>query len=171
MKSYTTINFTTKTIGMDTDRPARLNWFRVQISAAPDASATKDSYVPLFQFEAKAPSGSETPRMLFRSPPTLVPCGPVKTMRFKIPNAGFFQYNAPQTIVATMIISSSDSLAVTFNVFMNITYDFKSYQGLSDIFPPSAKKHITITRHRDESDDDNDDISDVSSAFSRLSVK
>lgn len=160
VKTYTTINITTSSLGVPTDRPVRINWVRIQFSSSYDHDATSDGYVPLIQYEAMAPSGSSTPRLLFRSPPSLVPTGPIKTTRFKVPNAGFFQYDTAQTIVLKMIISSSSDLAVTFNIFCNITIDYKSYQGLS--LAPLSRNHLT--QHKRDDDDE------ASSSFSRLSL-
>lgn len=162
VKSYTTINITAASLGFPTDRPAKLNWVRCQFSCSYDAPVTSKSYVPLIQFEAKAPSGNENPRMLFRSPPSLVPQGFIKSFKYRIPNSGFYQYSDGNTVVLTMIISSSDSLCVTFNLFVNLTFDFRSYQGLS-LFPPSNKRHETHRR-------DHEDDEPPTSSFSALSL-
>lgn len=161
--SYSTINITTLSLGFPIDRPARVNWVRMQFACVPDATVSDKDHVPLIQFEVKAPSGSTTPRMLYRSPPSLVPLGPIRVFRARIPNSGFYQYNTSQTVVLTMIVSASASLAVTFNVFVNISIDYKSYQGLSLLHPPGSGFH----QKRDRRDDDDDD---VSSAFSALSL-
>lgn len=161
--AYTEINITTDTLQFPTERPSRINWIKLQFSCSPDAEPSSKTHVPLLQFEVKAPDGSTNGRMLYRSAPWLVPIGPVYQRKFKIPNAGFFLYSTSQTVVLKMIVSASANLAVTFNLFVNIIMDFKSYQGLSVLHPPDKIKH-----HKSGKRDDDDD--DVSSAFSALSL-
>lgn len=129
--AYTTINITTSSLGVPTDRPLRVRWVRLEYSCTLDASPSSQTHVPLVQFEVLAPSGSSTPRTLCRTSPRLVPSGVVKTLRINVPNAGFFLYDKENTIVLKMIVSASASLAVTGNIFCNCQFDFKSYQGLA----------------------------------------
>lgn len=156
--AYTTINVTTSSLSFPTDRPSRINWVSVEFSCTPDGSPDNKTHVPLLQFEVKAPSGNPTPRTLYRTRPFLVPLGPVIRRRFRIPNAGFFLYDAPNTVVLTAIVSASSNLAVTFSVFVNITMDFKSYQGLA-IMPPGSGIHQLMSQH-----------DSLSSTFSRISI-
>lgn len=128
---YTTINITTASLGVPTDRPARVRWVRLEYSCSPDASPKSTTHVPLIQFEVCAPSGSDVPRILARTKPRLVPSGVVRHLYIRVPNAGFFVYDSASTIVLRMIVSASASLAVTGNIFCNVQFDFKSYQGLS----------------------------------------
>lgn len=128
---YTTINITTSTLGIPTDRPLRIKWISLEYSCAPDAAPSAKAHVPLIQFEVCAPSGAATPRVLSRTKPCLVPSGVVKRLRLRVPNAGFFIYDASNTIVLKMIVSASAGLAVTGNIFCCTVFDFKSYQGLS----------------------------------------
>lgn len=130
---YTTINVTTASLGLATDRPARVVRVRYEFSCVPDKDTQTTAHAPLLQFEVKAPSGNATPRMLYRSLPMMVPLGPVKRGIFSVPNAGFFQYDTAQTIVMTAIVSGSAGLAVTFNLFVTVEYDYKSYQGLDSL--------------------------------------
>lgn len=129
--AYTTINITTTSLGVPTDRPARIRWVRIEYSCTPDAAVSDKTHVPLLQFEVCAPSGTSTPRTLARSKPRLVPSGVVRTVYIRVPNAGFFIYDTGATVCLKMIVSASASLAVTGNIFCNVQFDFKSYQGLS----------------------------------------
>lgn len=128
---YTTINISTASLGVPTDRPARVRWVRMEYSCTPDAAPAEKTHVPLIQFEVLAPSGTASGRVLLRTKPRLVPSGVVKTLNARVPNAGFFIYDSAQTIVLKMIVSASASMAVTGNIFCNMQFDFKSYQGLS----------------------------------------
>lgn len=128
--TYTTINITTTSLGIPTDRPLRVRWVQLEYSCAPDAAPDVRTHVPLVQFEVCAPSGSSTPRVLARVRPRLVPSGVVRTLNVRVPNAGFFIYDSGNTVVLKMIVSASASLAVTGNLFVNCIFDFKSYQGL-----------------------------------------
>jgi hypothetical protein len=136
VSEYTTINISTASLGVPTDRPLRVRWVRLEYSCTLDAQPSSKTHVPLVQFEVMAPSGSSKPRVLSRSKPRLVPLGVVRTLYMRVPNAGFFVYDSAQTIVARMIVSASDSLAVTGNVYVNTIFDFKSYQGLSSADSP-----------------------------------
>lgn len=138
---YTTINITTSSLGIPTDRPLRIRWVNLEYSCAPDAAPSDKAHVPLIQFEVCAPSGASTPRVLYRSRPCLVPSGVVRRLNIRVPNAGFFIYDASNTIVLKMIVSASAGLAVTGNIFCNAAFDFKSYQGLSSSTVPM----LTIT--------------------------
>lgn len=127
---YTTINITTNSLGVPTDRPLRIRWVRIEYSCCADAAPTSTTHVPLLQFEVLAPTTTSIPRTLARSAPHLVPLGVVRKMYLRVPNAGFFIYDASNTVVLKMIVSASASLAVTGNIFCNCQFDFKSYQGL-----------------------------------------
>lgn len=138
---YTTINITTASLGVPTDRPARVRWIRFEYACTLDNEPSSSTHVPLVAFEILAPSGTDTPRTLLRTRPCLVPSGTVRTMYTRCPNAGFFLYDSPQSIVCRMIVSASSSLAVTCNLFCNVQFDFKSYQGLSTSEPMRTITH------------------------------
>lgn len=128
---YTTINITCATLGFPTDRPARVRRVMVEFSCVPDSQAVQPkAHPPILQFNVFAPSGSSTPRCLFRTPPHLVPLGPVKVFRYKIPDAGYFVYDASSTIVLQMIVSGSAGLSVAANIFVTADLDYRPYQGL-----------------------------------------
>lgn len=139
---YTFIDLNCSTLGVPTDRPTRVNWVKVQFSACADGEPESASFVPILQYEVRAPLGTSTDkqRILYRSPPMLVPLGPIKNMRIRVPNAGFFQYEEKNAVVLRMIIAPSKNIAVTFNVFVNISIDFKSYQGFQ-YHPPGKGLH------------------------------
>lgn len=129
---YTTINITAATLGVNVTRPACVRWVKLEFSCVPDATnPSSKSHTPILHFEVCAPTTTATPRVLFRSPPHLTPMGPVKVVRYNVPYAGYFIYNANNSIVLKMICSASAALAVTFNLYVCVSYDFMSYQGLS----------------------------------------
>lgn len=142
--SYTTINISTKSLLLPTDRPARIRWVRIEYSCAPDHAPSDATHVPLFQFNVMAPSGTSTPRIIARTKPRLVPSGRVNSIYIRVPNAGFFVYDSSETVVLQMIVSASANLAVTGNIFCNVELESNSYQGLSvDGFSPGPSNTIT----------------------------
>lgn len=128
---YTTINVTTTSLRLPTDRPVRIRWVRFEFSCSPDGEPSTKTHVPLLQLNVMAPSGTSTPRIIARTVPRLVPSGRINTQFIRVANAGYFIYDSSSTVVLQAIVSASANLAVTANVFCNIDVEYPSYQGLS----------------------------------------
>lgn len=132
--AYTTINLTTSTLKIPTDRPIRIRRVRIEYAAVPDSEAPKKSaHVPVFQFNVMVPSGTSTPEIICRSQPKLVPLGPVRTLRLRVPTSRYYTYDSAQTVVLQMIVSGSAGLAVTANFFVTVDHEYPSYNGLDGL--------------------------------------
>lgn len=111
-----TVNIVTSNFKLPTDRPFRIAHIKLQLAATYDAISDNGQPV-LVQVQFRAPDGSQDGRVLYQTMPQLITAGQVITRTYRFPNAGMFLYD-PNSIVARVIISESQTLAVSVNTIL-----------------------------------------------------